>query len=189
MPANLTVSASLEDYLEAIYHVVEAKGAARAKDIVMRLGVHNSSVTQALRSLSEKELINYAPYDVITLTASGKHIALDVVKRHTTLSAFLNKVLGLPDQEADEGACRMEHAVNPAIMERLVKFVEYFENCPMNDVQWDEEVGFFCGKSNDKDPDHNCKRDACGNSYDLNKLAKLKEQADQEQPSSQKAEE
>ena len=44
------ISASLEDYLEAIYHTVEAKGAARAKDIVMRMGVHNSSVTQALRS-------------------------------------------------------------------------------------------------------------------------------------------
>ena len=74
MPANLKVSASLEDYLEAIYHTVEAKGAARAKDIVMRLGVHNSSVTQALRSLSEKELINYAPYDVITLTDKARRI-------------------------------------------------------------------------------------------------------------------
>ncbi len=188
MPANLTVSASLEDYLEAIYHVVEAKGAARAKDIVLRLGVHNSSVTQALRSLSEKELINYAPYDVITLTANGERIALDVVKRHTTLSAFLNKVLGLPDQEADEGACRMEHAVNPAIMERLVKFVEYFENCPMNDVQWDEEIGFFCSKSDKEKSGHNCNRDSCGNSYDLDESGGLKKYAAQNTQASQKAE-
>ncbi len=179
MPGELKVSASLEDYLEAIYHVVEAKGAARAKDIVMRLGVHNSSVTQALRSLSEKALINYAPYDVITLTDSGKHIALDVVKRHTTLSEFLNKVLGLPDAEADEGACRMEHAINPAIMERLVKFVEYFENCPMNDVTWDDEFGFFCNKTDAEKEGHTCQRDTCGTGYELNELARLAEEAAQ----------
>ena len=137
------VSSSLEDYLEAIYHTVEAKGAARAKDLVLRLGVHNSSVTQALRTLSEKKLVNYAPYDVVTLTDSGERIALDVVKRHRVLSEFLNKVLGLPESEADEGACRMEHAINAQILNRLVKFVEYFENCPVNDVMWDDDTGFF----------------------------------------------
>ncbi len=177
MSAKLTVSASLEDYLEAIYHIVVAKGAARAKDIVLRLGVHNSSVTQALRSLSDKDLINYAPYDVITLTALGERIALDVVKRHTTLSAFLQKVLSLPEQEADEGACRMEHAVNPVIMERLVKFLEYFDNCPMNDVQWDDEIGFFCSRSDEEKAGHDCQRDVCGNSYDLDELARLKAEA------------
>jgi DtxR family Mn-dependent transcriptional regulator len=57
-------------------------------------GVHNSSVTQALRSLSEKKLINYAPYDVITLTDAGEALALGVVRRHETLSKFLNHVLG-----------------------------------------------------------------------------------------------
>ena len=180
MPSNLTVSASLEDYLEAIYHTVEAKGAARAKDIVQRLGVHNSSVTQALRSLSEKNLINYAPYDVITLTAGGERIALDVVKRHSTLSEFLNKVLGLPDAEADEGACRMEHAISPVILERLVKFVEYFENCPLNEARWDQEIGFFCSKNDDDKDENNCGRDACGNNYDPDELARLPKQARQQ---------
>jgi len=143
------LSSSLEDYLEAIFHTVEAKGAARAKDLVLRLGVQNSSVTQALRSLSEKKLVNYAPYDVVTLTDSGERIARDVVKRHQTLSEFLHKVLGLPENEADEGACRMEHAINAPILDRLVKFVEYFENCPMNDVMWDDEEGFFYGNDLD----------------------------------------
>jgi len=161
MPQKMKVSASLEDYLEAIYHTVEAKGAARAKDIVLRMGVHNSSVTQALRSLSDKNLVNYAPYDVITLTDSGERIALDVVKRHTTLSAFLSKVLGLEPRKADDGACLMEHAISGEILDRLVKFVEYFETCPMNEVQWDDEAGFFCGKSDD----HTCGRDVCGGDH------------------------
>ncbi len=177
MSAKTTVSASLEDYLEAIYHTVEAKGAARAKDLVQALGVHNSSVTQALRSLSEKKLINYAPYDVITLTESGKHLALDVVQRHTTLSVFLSRVLGLPDEEAEDGACRMEHAINPLIMERLVKFVEYFETCPMHGVHWDDEVGFFCAKEDKEGKDPDCSRDVCGRSLDVNELANKKAKA------------
>jgi DtxR family Mn-dependent transcriptional regulator len=173
MPEKLTISASLEDYLEAIYHTVEEKGAARAKDIVQRMGVHNSSVTQALRSLSEKNLVNYAPYDVVTLTDGGQRIALDVVKRHRTLSAFLSTVLGLPEPEADEGACLMEHSISGKILERLVKFVEYFENCPLNDVMWDDEMGFFCGKSNDEKDGHSCGRDGCGPGLDLSGLVPL----------------
>lgn len=161
MPKRMQVSASLEDYLEAIYHTVGAKGAARAKDIVLRMGVNNSSVTQALRSLAEKDLVNYAPYDVITLTEAGQRIALDVVQRHTILREFLGKVLGLPPDEADAGACRMEHAISGDILDRLVKFVEYFENCPMNDVRWDDAVGFFCAKGPGRDQDAGCGRDAC----------------------------
>jgi len=174
------ISSSLEDYLEAIYHTVEAKGAARAKDLVMRLGVHNSSVTQALRSLSEKKLINYAPYDVITLTDSGQSIALDVVKRHRTLSEFLHKVLGLPVDESDEGACLMEHTISVQILDRLVKFVEYFESCPVNDVMWDDEEGFFCGKSDQDKGGHSCGRDVCGHGLDVPLPVALTGEADKQ---------
>ena len=146
MTSETRISASLEDYLEAIYHTETAKGAARAKDLVQALGVQNSSVTQALRALAERELVNYAPYDVITLTDPGRRLALDVVKKHATLKAFLTRVLGLDEDEADEGACRMEHGISGPILDRLLKFVEYFDQCPLNDVRWDEEQGFFCGQ-------------------------------------------
>lgn len=156
---EMHLSASLEDYLEAIFHTVEAKGAARAKDIVLRMGVHNSSVTQALRSLSEKKLINYAPYDLITLTEPGEAVALGVVKRHQTLSKFLHQVLGLPEAEAETEACRLEHAVSSGVLNRLVRFVEYFETCPQNDVRWDAAAGFFCNKAGHGGT---CGRDVCG---------------------------
>lgn len=164
---QLQLSASLEDYLEAIYHTVSAKGAARAKDIVLRMGVHNSSVTQALRSLSEKKLINYAPYDVITLTAPGEALALGVVRRHETLSKFLGSVLGLPETEADTEACRLEHAVSGEVLNRLVRFVEYFESCPQNDVRWDDAAGFFCNRAASSTT---CGRDVCGGEMPLSDL-------------------
>ncbi len=170
MAGNSPISASLEDYLEAIYHTETAKGAARAKDLVQALGVQNSSVTQALRALSERDLVNYAPYDVITLTDPGRRVALEVVKKHTTMKAFLTRVLGLDEDEADEGACRMEHSISGHILDRLLKFVEYFDQCPLNDVRWDDEVGFFCGR-NPGSGELTCGRDTCGQSLDPETLA------------------
>lgn len=157
------VSASLEDYLESIYHIEASNGAARAKDIAMAMDVKNASVTQALRSLAEKKLVNYAPYEVITLTNSGKQIALDVVRRHEVLEKFLSQVLGLPAGEADENACRMEHSVSRPILDRLIKFVEYFQNCPMSKIHWDEDEGYFCGGDKSADSStESCGRDICG---------------------------
>ena len=124
------LSASMEDYLEAIYHIVVAKQAARAKDIAKRLKVNNSSVTGALRSLSEKGFINYAPYDVITLTPKGHKHAEDVVRRHEALMDFFTKVLCVDQAEASDAACKMEHAVSRTILDRLIRFVEFIEICP-----------------------------------------------------------
>ena len=69
---SAVLSASLEDYLKAIFRIVAVKQAARAKDISARLSVSNSSVTGALRTLADRGLINYAPYDLITLTPLGQ---------------------------------------------------------------------------------------------------------------------
>ena len=70
-----------------------------------QLDVHNSSVTQALRSLSDKGLVNYAPYDLVTLTDQGREAATDVVERHRSLRSFLVEVLGL-DPKRDAAALR-----------------------------------------------------------------------------------
>jgi len=124
------LSASLEDYLEAIYHVVSEKHAARAKDIASRLKVNNSSVTGALRTLSEKGLVNYAPYDLITLTPSGNEIAKDIIRRHLALRNFFVKILCINEDTAEEAACRMEHDVPKEILDKLILFVDFLQICP-----------------------------------------------------------
>ena len=89
MAANEGLSESQEDYLEAIYNIVAEKGAARAKDIGQRLHVKSPSVTGALRALSERGLVNYAPYDLVTLTRKGQRIAREVVRSHQVIRDFL----------------------------------------------------------------------------------------------------
>lgn len=138
------LSASLEDYLEAIFSVVKKKQAARAKDIVKHLKVKASSVTGALRLLSEKGLINYAPYDLITLTPEGERIAFDVVRRHEALHDFFVKVLCVDEEEADEGACKLEHAISSKLIGRLIQFGEFVERCPRVGARWIKEVKSFC---------------------------------------------
>ena len=125
-----TLSASLEDYLEAIFHIVREKQAARPKDIANRLEVGNSSVTGALKALAERQLVNYAPYDVVTLTSSGEEVAREVVRRHETLREFFIKVLAADHELAEGAACRMEHAVPGELIDRFVRFIEFVEMCP-----------------------------------------------------------
>jgi len=124
------LSASLEDYLKAIFQITAVKQAARAKDISMRLGVSNSSVTGALRTLADRGLINYAPYDLITLTPIGQAAARDIMRRQEALRDFFTKVLAVDSETAEVGACKMEHEVPPAILERFIQFVDFVDLCP-----------------------------------------------------------
>lgn len=143
MPTKM-LSASLENYLEAIYHIVAARKVARPRDISQRLGVNNSSVTGALHSLADKALVNYAPFDVITLTDQGERIARSVVRRHEAIKDFFVKVLSIDEAEADEAACKIEHVISPTIHERFVEFLEFVEVCPRGGTEWIKSFGFRC---------------------------------------------
>ncbi len=61
---EINLSTSQEDYLEAIYHIVQDKLVARSKDLVERLAVNSSSVTQALRILGDKNLILVVAWEI-----------------------------------------------------------------------------------------------------------------------------
>ncbi len=154
MVTQKELSASLEDYLEAIFHIIAEKGVARAKDIAKRLKVGASSVTGALRSLANRGLINYAPYEVITLTAKGKRIAQDVVRRHEVLRDFFVKVLAVDEVEADKAACQMEHSIPKTILERFIRFAEFVEVCPRGGAKWVAGFGYYC----DQGTQDNCEK-------------------------------
>ncbi len=144
MTTNMILSSSLEDYLEAIFHIVKKKQAAKAKDIAKRMQVKGSSVTGALRALAEKGLINYVPYDIVTLTPKGKRIAQDVVQRHEAIRDFLVTVLAVDNDEAEDAACKMEHNISPKIYDRFIEFVKYYTTCPSAGTTWVNGKGFHC---------------------------------------------
>jgi DtxR family Mn-dependent transcriptional regulator len=138
------LSDRLADYVEAIFNIVREKKAARAKDISDRLEVGRSSVTSALQALAERGLVNYAPYDVITLTEKGESVARQIVRRHEVLRDFFVNVLAIEAYEADAAASKMEHAIPEAVLERFVEFAEFVERCPRGGSKWIEGFGYYC---------------------------------------------
>ncbi len=141
---NIQLSISLEDYLEAIFCIIRDKQAVRAKDIGSWLDVSRSSVTGALHALADRELINYSPYSVITLTDKGKNIAEKIVRRHEVLRYFFVRILSIPEPEADTAACKMEHAISDEILQRFVEFIDFVDHNPNGGIKWTEGMGYRC---------------------------------------------
>lgn len=151
-----TLTPSQEDYLEAILQLVRRRRVARVRDIARRLDVGMSSVTSALKSLSKRGFVNYDPYRVITLTDRGRRAAEEIVRRHELLREFLISVLGLDGEAAEANACRMEHAVDAALLERLGRFVEFVRRCGRAGDDWGERFLAFCGEAQDADGREGC---------------------------------
>ena len=136
MSKKIDLSENMENYLETILDLQKANKVARAKDIAERLGLQKGSVSGALKVLKEKDLINYKPYSFITLTAKGKKIAESIHRRHNVLNDFLQNVLQIDAEKADNTACRMEHVIDEETLERLIAFIEYINTCPRAGDDW-----------------------------------------------------
>ncbi len=137
------LSASLEDYLEAIFNLAHESQGARSKDIAEALGVARSSVTGALRVLRERGLANYQPYGCVTLTEAGRAAAAEVVRKHDILTTFFFEVLGVDYDSAQRAACKAEHALGPEIIARLLSFSEYVTESQENGRDVVSDFGRF----------------------------------------------
>jgi len=116
------MTASLEDYLEAILMLSANEGHAHSNEIADNIGVKKSSVTVALRNLEKAGLIEYKPYAPVTLTAQGKEYAEKITKRHRVLTFFFKDILKVNDlKKIDEVACRVEHALDDEVFEKFIE--------------------------------------------------------------------
>lgn len=127
---NSNLSASLEDYIEAIFNLAGESNVARSKDIAKLLGVSKASVTAALTNLSKNRLVIHERYGYVELTSEGKRLAQSVKNRHDMLFKFLTGILGINAKIATEDACKIEHSISPQTLEKITKFIEFVETCP-----------------------------------------------------------
>jgi len=138
------LSASLEDYLEAVLALVKRGEGAHVKDIADRLRVTKPSVTGALRNLAKKKLVRYRPYETVTLTRQGEEVAEQITMRHKVFTTFFQDVLGLDSKVADETACKMEHVVDEVVLERLAAYIHFAKECPLEAAKWEGGFGKYC---------------------------------------------
>ncbi|MDR2762087.1 MAG: metal-dependent transcriptional regulator [Planctomycetaceae bacterium] len=128
MPKNIRhgnpLTAAMEDYLEAIYHIAQKYGYARSGQISRRLGVHKSTVTTALHQLQVQGYIEYEPYQEVRITPKGELEAKGIVRRHDIFFRLLHNLLEIERDEASKLACELEHALPPDVVDRFVQLVE-----------------------------------------------------------------
>jgi len=130
------LSPTLEDYLRAIYRIERKQKVARPKDISRVQEVASSTVTAALQSLADKGMVNYEPYELITLTEEGRSRAEQLAIRHHIVRNFLEDILALEPQQAEATTCDMEHAVNRQALERFVCFLAFIRRRSPEGTEW-----------------------------------------------------
>lgn len=118
----MIIGESAENYLETILMLKEKKGAVRSVDVATELGYSKPSVCVAMRNLREHGYITTDGDGLITLTESGLQIALNVFKRHETITKWLMGI-GVSADQAAIDACRIEHVISQESFDCLCKTV------------------------------------------------------------------
>ena len=118
------IGASGQDYLEAILELSDQSGDVRSVDVAKTLKVSRASVNKAMGVLKSEDFIEHEKYSSIKLTPKGVSAAIAVKKRHNLLWDFLNNVLQVSPETAEEDACKMEHVISLETLEKLEGFLE-----------------------------------------------------------------
>lgn len=123
-----------ENYLKGIYSLTrESESGASTNDIAHHMNTKASSVTDMLKKLSKKELINYIPYQGVTLTENGRLTAVKVLRKHRLWEVFLVDKLGFKWDEVHEIAEELEHIQSDKLIEKLDMFLGHPTQDPHGD--------------------------------------------------------
>ena len=115
-----------ENYLKHIYKLSRKsdKGVS-TNALAERLETKASSVTDMIKKLAAKKLVDYKKYQGVTLTNKGQKIAVDIIRKHRLWEVFLLEHLGFGGTEVHEVAEELEHINSAELVERLDKFLGY----------------------------------------------------------------
>ncbi|WP_295772738.1 metal-dependent transcriptional regulator [uncultured Mucilaginibacter sp.] len=122
-----------ENYLKAIFHLLLKTQSATTNEIAAATGTKAASVTDMLKKLAEKKLINYARYQGVTLTDSGERIAVGIVRKHRLWEHFLVDKLKFKWDEVHEMAEELEHISSTELINRLDEFMGHPQFDPHGD--------------------------------------------------------
>lgn len=133
---GIEVSASLEDYLEAIYFLNGKDEGVRVTDLAIELNISKPSVNRAINNLKNQGLVEHKHYGSLKLTEEGLKIAENIASRHMMLKKFLLDVLGVEGERAEQEACLIEHYLSGDTIRKIEK---HMKNC----LKEKEEKGDF----------------------------------------------
>lgn len=128
------LSQTEENYLKAIYTINLLTGkSVSTNNIAEKLKTKASSVTDMIKKLSEKKLVDYKKYKGTSLTSEGEKFAVEIVRKHRLWEVFLVDKLGFKWNEVHELAEQLEHIKSDTLTDRLESFLEFPTHDPHGD--------------------------------------------------------
>lgn len=123
-----------ENYLKIIYHLsLNTESSVQTNAIAERIQTKAASVTDMIKKLADKKLVDYKKYQGVKLTESGKNAAINIVRRHRLWEVFLVEKLNFKWDEVHDIAEELEHIKSPELIERLDEFLAFPRNDPHGD--------------------------------------------------------
>lgn len=136
-------SLSEENYLKAIFHLETAyKSGVSTNALAEEMQTKASSVTDMVKRLSDKDLVNYKKYQGVKLSEAGKQAAIEVIRKHRLWEVFLVEKLGFNWDEVHEVAEQLEHIKSEKLTNELDKFLEFPKRDPHGDPIPDAQGNF-----------------------------------------------
>ncbi len=131
-----------ENYLKSIYHLSLNDGTVSTNQIAASLNTKAASVSDMIKKLADKALVNYAKYQGVSLTPAGEKIAVNIIRKHRLWEYFLVEKLNFKWDEVHEMAEEMEHISSTELIDRLDKFMDYPRHDPHGDPIPDSDGNF-----------------------------------------------
>jgi DtxR family Mn-dependent transcriptional regulator len=110
---------AVEDYAKAIYALSRGGGPVGTTALAERLGVSPGTVTAMLKRMAEMGLVEHEPYHGVALADAGERVALEVIRHHRLIEAYLAEALGMPWDKVHDEAEVLEHYISEDLEERI----------------------------------------------------------------------
>jgi DtxR family Mn-dependent transcriptional regulator len=129
--ANFSVTE--ENYIKAIYHLQQSDGNVSTNEVAKELDTKPASVTDMLKKLKQKKILNYEKYKGFRLSNEGRKIALSIVRKHRLWEFFLVEKLQFGWDEVHEVAEELEHITSRKLIDKLDAFLGHPKFDPHGD--------------------------------------------------------
>lgn len=122
-----------ENYIKAIYHLQQPTGKVTTNELSASLHTKPATVTDMLKKLKAKNLLQYEPYKEFYLSSEGKKVALIIIRRHRLWECFLVEKLAFGWNEVHEVAEELEHVGSKKLIDKLDAFLDFPKFDPHGD--------------------------------------------------------
>ncbi len=126
-------SASKENYIKAVYHLQQEQDAVTTNALAEALQTKPASVTDMLKKLKTQKLLQYEKYQGVRLTAEGRKLAMQIIRKHRLWECFLVQKLKFGWEEVHEIAEELEHIGSKKLIDLLDAFLEFPQCDPHGD--------------------------------------------------------